>query len=285
MLQTIDPATTEKEVEIRCQPVAGGCINQAYSISFDDQRYFVKLNRVDRLSQFEDEADGLDALSAAEAIRVPRCLGYGVTGRHAYLVLEYLDLNGRGDPAHAGRQLAALHQHRAQRFGWRRDNTLGNTQQPNTPSDSWIEFWQQQRLGHQLNLAATRGENGPLQARGQRLLEVVPALLDHAPPPSLLHGDLWGGNFAYERTGQPVIFDPAVYYGDRETDLAMSELFGGFPADFYAAYCEAWPLPAGYPVRKQLYNLYHVLNHLNLFGGSYRQQALTLIDQLLAEIG
>lgn len=271
--------------EIRSEAVAGGCINQAYRLTRGKSRYFVKLNRADRISMFEDEADGLKALAAAGVIRTPTTLGHGVSGDKAYLLLEYIDLGGSGDPALAGRQLAELHRQTGTRFGWHRDNTLGSTPQPNTPNDSWAVFWQQYRLGHQLDLAAHRGEGGKVQQLGRRLLEQVPELLDHDPLPSLLHGDLWSGNFAYDREGTPVIFDPAVYYGDRETDLAMSELFGGFPATFYNAYNETWPLPPGYPVRKRLYNLYHILNHLNLFGGGYRQQALGLIEQLLAELG
>ncbi len=285
ILLAIDPDSDLTTQEIQCVPLSGGCINQACRLSVGNRRYFVKLNQIDRLHMFEDETDGLEALAAAGVMRVPRGLAQGIIGQHAYLALEFIDLSSHGDPLQAGRQLAALHRHTGRRFGWHRDNILGSTPQPNTPGDSWIEFWQQQRLGHQLQLAAARGETGRLQERGQQLLEAVPALLDHAPAASLLHGDLWSGNFAYDREGRPVIFDPAVYYGDRETDIAMSELFGGFPADFYAAYNEAWPLPPGYPVRKQLYNLYHVLNHLNLFGGGYRQQALSLMEQLLAELG
>jgi len=283
LLSTLTPDTQPSD--IRSEAVAGGCINQTYRLTCGKSCYFVKLNLANRLSMFEDEADGLEALAAAGAIRTPASLGCGIVGDNAYLLLEYIDLGGTGDPAQAGRQLAALHRKTGKRFGWHRDNTLGSTPQPNTPNDSWTVFWQQCRLGHQLELAASRGETGRIQDLGRRLLERVPELLDHDPLPSLLHGDLWSGNFAYDREGAAVIFDPAVYHGDRETDLAMSELFGGFPAAFYDAYNEAWPLPAGYPVRKQLYNLYHILNHLNLFGGGYRQQALSLIDQLLAELG
>jgi fructosamine-3-kinase len=134
-------------------------------------------------------------------------------------------------------------------------------------------------------MAAANDAGARLVARGERLLEALPALLErHRPPASLLHGDLWSGNYAYTRDGEPAIFDPATYYGDRETDLAMTELFGGFPREFYAAYQSAWPLDAGYATRKRLYNLYHVLNHFNLFGGGYLAQAQGLIDGLLSEV-
>jgi fructosamine-3-kinase len=170
-------------------------------------------------------------------------------------------------------------------FGWHRDNTIGSTPQTNTPARNWVDFWRRNRLGFQLALAHRNGYGGRLQDRGRRLLERFPTLLDHAPQSSLLHGDLWGGNMSFDRGGNPVIYDPAVYYGDRETDLAMTELFGGFGGDFYAAYEEAWPLAPGYPTRKLLYNLYHILNHLNLFGSGYLGQAQGMIERLLAELG
>jgi fructosamine-3-kinase len=214
---------------------------------------------------------------------------HGATPRAAFLVLEHLEL-GRGGGAGAGyetlgRQLAALHRTVRPQFGWDRDNTIGSTPQHNRRDDDWRRFWRERRLGYQLELAATHGHRGRLQQRGERLLAALPGLLaGHEPAASLLHGDLWGGNCAFLRDGTPVIFDPAVYYGDREADLAMTELFGGFPAGFYRAYREAYPLADGYEVRRTLYNLYHVLNHLNLFGGGYRAQAEDMIDALLSEV-
>jgi len=156
--------------------------------------------------------------------------------------------------------------------------------QPNGRNSDWAEFWATRRFGFQLSLAARNGFTGQLQTKGERLLDTLPALLNHAPAPSLLHGDLWGGNIAFDTDGHPVIFDPAVYYGDRETDLAMTELFGGFGAEFYAAYRDAWALDPGYRTRKTLYNLYHILNHLNLFGGGYLGQALGMVEELLAQV-
>jgi fructosamine-3-kinase len=178
-----------------------------------------------------------------------------------------------------------MHRATKQRFGWDRDNTIGSTPQHNAEHADWVTFWSEQRLGFQLDLAARNGYRGRLQKRGDLLRQQLGALLEHSPVASLLHGDLWGGNIAYAADGQPVIFDPACYYGDREADLAMTELFGGFGGTFRAAYEEAWPLSPGYPVRKQLYNLYHIVNHLNLFGGGYLSQAESMIDRLLAELG
>lgn len=271
----------------RPRSLGGGCINQSWVLSDGRRQFFVKLNDAYRLDMFQAEAEGLAELAQAGAFRVPAALGTGSQGSQAYLVLEYIELNsGRGaGPADAGRCLAQLHRRVAAGFGWRRDNYIGATPQPNGQDTDWARFWAQRRLGFQLQLAARNGHGGPLRSQGERLLERLPALLDHAPPPSLLHGDLWGGNLGYAPDGQPVIYDPAVYYGDREADLAMTELFGGFPPAFYAAYRDAWPLDPGYGVRRTLYNLYHILNHLNLFGGGYSRQALGMIEQLLAELG
>ena len=179
----------------------------------------------------------------------------------------------------------ALHRRAAPAFGWKRDNTIGATPQVNGWLDDWPAFFAQRRLGCQLDLARRQGAPSRLIEHGERLRAAVPAFFPgYSPRPSLLHGDLWGGNHGYA-DGQPALFDPAVYFGDRETDLAMTELFGGFPASFMAAYRDAWPVDPGYATRKTLYNLYHVLNHFNLFGGGYAGQAQRMTEQLLAEAG
>jgi protein-ribulosamine 3-kinase len=267
------------------RPVGGGDINQAELLTGgDDRRFFVKLNRADRLAMFEAEADGLDEILTAQAIKAPRPICCGIDGRQAFLVLEYLELDGRGDAADLGRRLAAMHRHTHASFGWRRDNTIGATEQVNEPANNWIDFLRDRRLGFQLALAGRNGAPRHLIEQGERLLAGLGGFFPgYAPVPSLLHGDLWGGNYGYAG-GEPVLFDPAVYYGDREADLAMTELFGGFPAAFYSAYREAWPVDAGYETRKTLYNLYHVLNHFNLFGGGYAGQAERMVGRLLSEI-
>lgn len=268
------------------EPVGGGCINEALVVSDGGQRFFVKLNRRDRADMFAAEAEGLRDLRACGSIRVPRPIGSGVEER-AFLVLEYLDLSGAkhaNSQERLGRQLAAMHRCTQARFGWRRDNTIGATPQSNTEHADWVQFWRACRLLPQLALATKNGHARAL-ARGHALAERLDAFFDdYRPTPSLLHGDLWSGNYGVLPNGDPVIFDPAVYYGDRETDIAMTELFGGFGPRFYAAYAESWPLAVGYAVRKDLYNLYHVLNHLNLFGGGYLGQATRLIDRLLSEV-
>jgi fructosamine-3-kinase len=214
---------------------------------------------------------------------VPVCRGEG--GGEAFLVLEYLELRGAGDHAEMGRALARLHSLRGPYFGWPRDNYIGSTPQINRRSTSWSEFWRDGRLRPQLELGRRNRLSSGLLEKGERLDEAVPRLLAaHAPAPSLLHGDLWSGNAGFLAGGEPVLFDPAVYWGDRETDLAMTELFGGFPRAFYAAYEESAPLDRGYTQRKTLYQLYHVLNHANLFGGGYARQAEEMIEALLAQI-
>jgi fructosamine-3-kinase len=179
-----------------------------------------------------------------------------------------------------GQQLAKQHRYCEDRFGWHKDNTIGSTPQHNLWNDDWVEFVGADRLGFQLELAAKNGFTGDLQVEGAALCKSLGQFFaDYWPEASLLHGDLWGGNWA-AADGAPVIFDPAVYYGDRESDIAMTKLFGGFGASFYDAYEEAWPLSAGSEQRILLYQLYHILNHLNLFGGSYLNRALGIIRAL-----
>lgn len=248
------------------------------------RKYFAKVNERAQLDNFSAEADGLAALAAAGAT-VPAPLCRGEAGDKAFLVLEYLEMRGNGDYAALGRALAIVHSARGKFFGWRRDNYIGKTPQLNRRSSSWGDSWRDVRLRPQLDLGRKNGLKASLLEKGERLVEAVPRLLSgHAPAASLLHGDLWGGNAGFLAGGAPVLFDPAVYWGDRETDLAMTELFGGFPPAFYSAYAEAAPLDAGYAARKPLYNLYHVLNHANLFGGGYAPQAERMIDRLLAQV-
>lgn len=267
--------------------VGGGCINQTYRVAGGGQRFFVKINSADGEDMFAAEAEGLEEIHRSNTLRVPRPVCWGQHESHAWLVLEYLDLGVRSasNPDALGCALAAMHQYRSNQFGWSRNNTIGSTPQINTRSDDWVSFWCTHRLGFQLHLALENGYRGRLQQLGEQLLECVEQFFTgYQPSPSLLHGDLWCGNYAYTGAGEPVLFDPAVYFGDRETDLAMTELFGGFPQRFYSAYRHEYQLDSGYNTRKILYNLYHVLNHLNLFGGSYRQQAEQMMNALLAEI-
>ncbi|HBV20535.1 MAG TPA: hypothetical protein DEF07_02295 [Nitrosomonas sp.] len=281
-------ATTQRPFDPKeIKTVGGGCINQTYCIADDQRRFFVKTNDTARLTMFAAEAAGLQEIIQSNTLRAPHPICWERDNQYSWLVLEYLDLNHRanGIAEELGTGLAVMHRMTAPQFGWTHDNTIGSTPQINTPSSDWPAFWHTNRLQYQLDLAQTKGYHGKLQKLGEQLLEDFSQFFtSHTPKPSLLHGDLWNGNFSYDQTGHPVVFDPAVYYGDREADIAMTELFGGFPAGFYSAYRHEYPLESGYNVRKVLYNLYHVLNHLNLFGGGYRHQAEQMMNYLLAEI-
>jgi fructosamine-3-kinase len=255
------------------ESVAGGCIHDCYRVTIGRSPRFLKTNTSEYADAFAAEADGLAALRTT-GMRAPEPLGHGVAAERAYLLLEYLDLSGKKDFAALGRMLAAGHRKSGPRFGWQRDNYIGSTPQQNGWCNDWGRFWLERRIRPQLEAAKRNGFALPLP--GSSVLE------RHKPAPSLLHGDLWSGNAGFIAEG-PVVFDPAVYYGDREADLAMTELFGGFPREFYRAYNEAWPLEEGYQRRKHLYNLYHLLNHLNLFGGGYLGQVkmtLRLLDSV-----
>jgi len=233
---------------------------------------------------FAAEADGLRALRAA-GCAAPEPVSVRETEWDNYLLMEHLDLRPHGDFAALGRMLARLHRNEGARFGWARDNYIGASPQLNGWSDEWLPFWREKRLHAQLRLAAHNRLPTRMIDRGERLAADCDAFfVSYAPAKSLLHGDLWGGNASALADGTPAVFDPAIYVGDREADIAMTELFGGFPKEFRSAYAAAWPLDTGYPIRRDFYNLYHVLNHANLFAGGYVRQAEQSIERLLAEI-
>ena len=266
-------------------PLSGGDINRAYRLEFGSRRLFVKLNRAELLPMFEAELTGLQAIRDSGTIRVPEPMLTGSIDTEAFIIMSHIDLGGRPDPARFASVLAAMHHCVGKRFGFAGDNTIGSTPQPNSWSDDWVEFWRRQRLGHQLQLGAQKGFTPDLLDAGARLGEGLQCFfIDYQPQPSLLHGDLWSGNWSADESGNPVIFDPACYYGDHEADLAMMELFGHPGEDFFAAYRESFPIDPGYGLRRELYNLYHILNHANLFGGGYAGQALRMTRGLLAQI-
>ena len=262
-------------------------MHRAWHLDDGLRHYFVKTGSAAAASMFAAEAQGLQTLSAAAAVATPTFITQGQTQTEAFLVLEYLELEtlDRTGGAALGTALAQLHRTTGDSCGWTADNFIGATPQQNAPHPSWPHFFGERRLRPQLQLALKNGMDQTLVTNGHAVIERIGGLFtDYRPAPSLLHGDLWSGNAAQTGGGIPVIFDPSCYYGDRETDIAMAELFGGFPDSFYAAYRAAWPLAAGYETRKPLYNLYHILNHFNLFGGAYLGQAQRMIERLLAEL-
>jgi len=261
-------------------PVSGGCIHDSFLWSSGDLQFFVKTNRRSQLGLFTTEVSGLKRIREPGVIRAPTPVCWGTAGDRAYLVLEYIPMKSltRAGAACMGEQLARLHRVTADRFGWHEDNFIGATPQPNGWFESWCEFFSEKRLRFQFQLAE---ENGLSVPGSDSLVEGLKDLFEgYEPEPSCLHGDLWGGNASEDEHGNPVIYDPAAYFGDREADLAFTEFFGGFPEPFYESYRKTWPLHPGYARRKDLYNLYHVLNHFNLFGGGYGHQAVEMTARL-----
>lgn len=264
------------------EAVAGGDIAAAWCVPTQQGSTFLKTAAAADIDMFSAERDALTALAATNTVKVPVPLALGTDGMTSMLALEWLTLGAVSAESgrRLGKQLAELHRNTAPVFGWWRDNTIGRTPQPNNRCNDWVEFFREYRLGQQLELAARQGHRGELQTLGAWLCANLAGLFEgYAPQASLLHGDLWGGNWAASN-GEPLIFDPASYYGDRETDLAMTRLFGGFPGAFYEAYEDSWSLAEGAAGREPLYQLYHVLNHLNLFGAGYKSQAVSLMRRL-----
>jgi fructosamine-3-kinase len=267
---------------VEARPVGGGCINNAIRLQSARDVYFLKWNPAPLTGMFTAEAHGLELLAATRTVRVPYVLAVSdpAPDQPAFILQEWLEPDGFASRsqsmARLGEQLARMHQaqlggYPADTFGLDRDNYLGSTPQPNGWETDWIVFFRERRLRHQMKLAES---NGRLPVERRRRLERLIDRLDvwlggRDIRPSLLHGDLWGGNVIPAPRGELALIDPAVYFGDREAELAYTELFGGFSDAFYSAYKAVWPLDGGYSERRDLYNLYHLLNHLNLFGESY----------------
>jgi fructosamine-3-kinase len=281
-------------------PVGGGSISQAVRLGTERGDYLLKSGGRGLPGFFAAEARDLGLLAGTGAVRVPNVLAYrdavpeardlGLQASQAvqasdagFILLEWLATSPRADSDRAamvlGHQLAALHRTTASAYGLDHDNYIGATPQPNGWMPSWREFFGERRLRFQAELAQRNGRLTRERARRiELLLERLDTWIDdRIVQPALLHGDLWSGNYIIGPRDTPVLIDPAACYGDREADLAFTTLFGGFPQSFYQAYEEAWPLPAGWPERRDLYNLYHLLNHLNLFGEAYGPR----VDQIL----
>ncbi len=270
--------TLEDRLDVTIESVAavgGGCIANACRVETDGAPFFLKYGDEDVARTFPAEAAGLDALDEADSpLTVPSVLEIASpTDDHpGFLVMEWINSGRKGRRfwERFGEGLAELHRHTADEYGFDRNNFIGQSPQSNEWMDEWPAFFRSERLEPQVQMARDRGRwqsdwNRPLEALYRRL----PELLPQTPDPSVLHGDLWKGNFMVTAVGEPAIFDPATYYGHREADLAMTELFGGFQDRFYDVYRDAWALEPGYETRRDIYNLYHLINHLNLFGAGY----------------
>ncbi len=266
---------------------SGGCINSCFLVGSNPSQVFIKTNARESLPMFEAEAVGLQTIANANAISTPGVLCTGISNNVAFIAMQALHLNENESTASYrkfGQQLADMHQYQQPLFGSSTDNTIGSTPQPNSKSANWFDFWRKYRLGFQLDLAHHNHAPRKLIDDGLLLNERFEAFFDKPPKAACLHGDLWQGNWGFTESGKAVIFDPAHYFGDRETDIAMTTLFGRAHPDFYAAYQESYPLRDGYALREVFYNLYHVLNHYNLFGGGYARQAHDMIKRLLSEL-
>jgi fructosamine-3-kinase len=254
------------------QYVGGGSINDARLIETTAGKFFVKINSASRYpGMFEKEAKGLALLDETKAIAVPRVIGYGENGNDAYLIQHFIDTAPKeaGFWENFGRKLATLHQNNSKQFGLDYDNYIGSLKQSNKQHGSWSAFFREERLEPQIAMAYINGSiNSSMLKMFDRFFNKLDNLFPEEPP-SLIHGDLWGGNFMVNEKGKPVIIDPAVYYGHREMDLGMSKLFGGFDQQFYNAYHKSYPLEPGWQERLDFCNLYPLMVHVNLFGGSY----------------
>lgn len=265
------------------QPVSGGDINEAFLLKTDSRYYFMKMNSsVSAFSMLEAECFGLKEISKSKTISMPEIVKLGQFESHAYLILEFIE-SGRGTSdqfSTFGEQLAKLHDCSHSNYGWESDNFIGSLPQSNTSTKSWPEFYVQQRLIPQLNLAKENRSLSeseiPLESA---LMDTVEKLCNDVKP-SLLHGDLWSGNFIIDKTGTPILIDPAVYYGDRMVDIAMSKLFGGFQEKFYDTYYFNSPKINNKKEKIDLYQLYYLLVHLNLFGSSYKNSVTNILKRL-----
>lgn len=274
---------------VRRTPVSGGDINRAYALELSNGgKVFMKANRKENAGLFTAEAEGLAAIASTGAIRSPRMIASGIDGSNSFLLLEHIESGPRSRTSSEELGVGLARMHMAEtggfvpggKFGFTADNYIGSTVQFNTPAETWTEFFIQSRLMPQLRMASTYFDAG-YRCRIDRFLDKVPSLLVEPDKPALLHGDLWAGNYMIDRDGQPWLIDPAVYVGHPEVDLAMTELFGGFDRAFYDAYRSEAGIDPGYKDRRDLYNLYQLLNHLNLFGGGYLQSVRSIINRYI----
>ena len=263
---------------------SGGCINHGGKVTTSSGTYFLKWNDLKKYpGMFAAEARGLSLLRGAAAVWVPEVIHVGVPAPFQYLLLQNIEAGRQGTKywVKFGSGLAAIHKKSSGRFGLDHDNYIGSLPQKNKLRPSWVEFFIEQRLRPQLHMATERGKVNAEVLRKFDLFYIKAPSLFPDEPPALLHGDLWGGNIMTNSQGEPCLIDPAVYYGHREADLAMTQLFGGFHPSFLDSYDEAYPLQPGYEDRLDIYNLYPLLVHVNLFGGGYLSQVLAILDHVV----
>lgn len=285
--QAISNAVGQRYHITEKKSVHGGDINKTFKISDGLTPYFVKINDKHYYELLEAEAYSLEKIQDTQQIHCPEVITLGCSSKHSFLVLSHLSLtpNQVNNWYQLGQQLALFHQHTAsetngaKEFGWQHDNFIGKTYQPNRWHKKWRVFFAEQRIAWQLQLLQEKSISlGNIDYIGQICHDL---LGQHKSVPCMVHGDLWQGNLGFD-SDIPTVFDPASYYGDREVDLAMTELFGSLPREFYRGYQDQYPLDQGYEERKLIYNFYHILNHANLFGGIYIDQAKAMLARIVA---
>ncbi len=268
-LRVIEPDGNIKEA----RPVSGGDINEAYYVRTNENEYFVKVNKKEDVNFFQTEAKGLYLIAETNTIKVPQVFGVWKDRSTGIPMLWMEWVQGQPTPdtqVLLGKQLAELHMYERQQFGFETDTYIGFLQQQNGLFTSWLQYFREKRLGGQLSLGRSLGTiSGKREKLLVRLLDHLDEWIPEYPKCSLLHGDLWGGNWITGRNGLPYLIDPSVLYGDHEFELAFTELFGGFSLQFYESYQTVLPLSSGYHERKELYQLYYLLVHLNMFGEGY----------------
>ncbi|WMJ74782.1 fructosamine kinase family protein [Cytophagaceae bacterium ABcell3] len=263
--------------------LSGGCINTVYLADGGGNKYVVKVNDLDKEDMFRAEAAGVKELGKANAVKVPEIIAWGTHGSFSYILMEYVvpGVPNKDYWENLGRCLAKQHQVHGDFYGFLKDNYIGSLHQENEVSDDWFSFFINKRLQPQVRLALANGKlNGKDADKFSKLYTRLPSLLVKDKP-ALLHGDLWSGNVVTADSGYAALIDPAVYYGHREIELAFTKLFGGFGPGFYAAYQETNPVEYGFEGRSDIYNLYPLLVHVNLFGGSYINSVRSILNRFV----
>lgn len=263
-------------------PISGGDINLAFKLDTNQGQYFVKLNTPDKVDMFRAERDGLIELAKCDALVVPEPLVFGQNANAAFLCMSWLDMRDDIDNAALGEAVAMLHEPIGQEFGWGENNFIGSSVQHNDWSEDWPGFFWEKRLEPQLYQMIEAGSSFPEEALEPLRGAVNRILEGRVYQASIVHGDLWNGNVGMTEDGRPCLFDPAVYWGHSETDISMAKLFGGFKQEFYDAYHSIRPAETGGEGQILVYQLYHLLNHYNLFGGSYLDQCVKHIGKVMS---
>ncbi len=276
-LEQICSEIENKPVKLRAyETVYGGDINRTYRLAMSDKDYFIKVNTAEKIDMFEKETQSLNILSSTDSFRIPNTYAFEIFEDKSFLLMEFIEsLDNASNPKNFAENLVRLHQTHQNYYGLDKNNYIGKLYQKNTLNDNWVDFFIRNRLQFQIDLAKD-SISTELKKQFEKLYQKLPEILS-VEKASLLHGDLWNGNCFYDQQGQAVLFDPAIYYGHRETDLAMMSLFGGFDPKIYARYESIFPLEPEWKERIRIYQLYPLLVHFNLFGNSY----LTPIRRIL----